>query len=639
MKTKIICCTLLFLFSCLKCNCQNDIESIINEILDKQNGTEENNVYEDLYEYLTMLADNPININTAGRRELEQFPLLNQYQIENLLEYRYDYGNLLSVYELNLIEGFDTETVRLCQIFFSFDQIGDKEKTRLKDIFKQGKNKLYGKVHTTVQKKKGYLENKYDGSPFGGYLKYKFNHKKLSFSLTCEHDAGESFIKNKGFDFYSAHVMLKDMGACKAFLLGDYKLNFGQGLVLKSNASYGKNNDPGSLIQRQDAATPYTSSTEYGYFRGVANTWSIKNVDISGFFSYTTYTGNQNYHRNDAELLKKNSNKKIMAGGNINYYHKRFKIGLTAIHDLTNNRTNAGFDYRTRIGKFDLAGEIAINEKLKPAVLQSICFSPNQIISFSTLFRYYDPEYESEYGNAYCESGLNDEMGIMAGIGLKPHKNWNFSAYLDMFKFYKPKYGIYKPSDGLEFTFDINYLKNENFSLYGRYKLCTKDKNISMAENENTMKQTVKYKKHDFKVIYYAELLELMELNGGVNGSCYDGENKDLGWVIYNTMKINLKKTGLSFAAGISFFDIKEYSNRIYLYEKSLPYTYSSTMYYGEGLRTYFIVSYKTGELFSLNFKISHTSYSDGREKTGSGNEEIKGNQKTDMGLMAIFKF
>lgn len=640
MKTKIACLCSLLTYTFIYGFCAEvDYEIVINEILNKQTGINENNEYEDLYEYLSDLAENPINLNTASRRELEQFPLLNQYQIEKLMEYIFDYGNLLSIYELNVIDGFDTETVRLCSPFLSTDIPPEKNKLSLKNIFKYGKHNVFGNIYTTVQNKKGYLENIYLGNPFGGYLKYKFNHKNLSFSITCEHDAGEPFINNGGFDFYSAHVMIKNIGSCKALVLGDYKLNFGQGLVLKSNIYYGKSNDPASMIQRQDAISPYTSSTEYGYFRGLANTWSIKKIDVTGFFSYTFYKDNENYHRTINELSSKNSNKKILAGGNIIYNHSKFKIGVTGIHDFSNYKTNIGFDYRTRLGVFDLAGEFALNEKLKPAVLQSVCFSPTPIISVSTLFRYYDPEYESPYGNAYSESKLNDEAGILFGLGLKPLKNWNFSTYIDMFRFFKPKYGIFKPSDGFKFTFDTNYVNGEYFSLYGKYILTVKETDYNDT-NENTLKTTARYHKHRFKIVYYVKLLKIIELDGGITSSYTDiNENGDFAWVLNNNLKIKLHESGLNFAAGISFFDIKNYIDRIYLYEKGLPYTYSSVMYYNQGVRTYFIVSYNPTKIFSLNFKASHTFYSNKNGTIGSGNETIYGNRKTDLKLMAVFKF
>jgi hypothetical protein len=42
-----------------------------------------------------------INLNTATREQLEEFSFLSSKQIENLLEYRFDYKEFLTIYELS----------------------------------------------------------------------------------------------------------------------------------------------------------------------------------------------------------------------------------------------------------------------------------------------------------------------------------------------------------------------------------------------------------------------------------------------------------------------------------------------------------------------------------------------------------
>lgn len=619
---------------------QNDSESIINEILDKQFSFDENVQFEDLYEMLSELADNPINLNSATRDELEQMHILSNLQIENLLEYRFDYGNFLSIYELLLIDNFDNETVRLCKPFFKIESIEEKQNISLKQIFKNGKNEFTGSANYTVQKKKGYIEGKYNGPPVGGYFKYKFTHKNLSMSFIAEQDAGESFFKNGGFDFYSAHVMVKDINRCKAFVIGDYKLNFGQGLVLKSNVYYGKSSDLSSIIQCQDAISSYTSTTEYGYFRGAATTWKLfENINATVFFSHTNYKDNQNYHRTDSELANKNSDKRNVSGGNINYEHTRFKIGFTSVYDQTSRKLNAGIDYRTRIHKFNLAGEIALNEKMKIATLHSVSFSPVNQISITALFRYYDPEYECRFGNAYSESKLNDETGLLFGINFKPARYWIFSMSADVFRFKKPKYGISMPSDGFKISGDISYNPSGKLSIYAKYDLKSKEKDLKIPDRKE--KNVERYEKHQVKLVYYSKLTDYIEMDGGWIGSFHCMTKINTGNVLYQGIKINMAKQGLKIAGGLSFFDVGNYDNRIYLYESGLPYTYSSTMYYGQGCRAHIVLKYNTPKkFFSINLKAAHTFYSEqNRTEISSGNETINGNRKTDIRFMAVLKF
>ena len=65
------------------------------------------NVIIDLYEQI----DNPINVNSATKQELERFPFLSHIQIENLLAYIYLHGEMKTLSELMLVKDMDRQTI------------------------------------------------------------------------------------------------------------------------------------------------------------------------------------------------------------------------------------------------------------------------------------------------------------------------------------------------------------------------------------------------------------------------------------------------------------------------------------------------------------------------------------------------
>ena len=101
-----------------------------------------------------------INLNTATREELEEFSFLSSKQIENLLEYRFDYKEFLSIYELTLIDGWDSKTV---EMFYPFVEVKpkDEDKFSFKKSFQNADHQLINRVDYTLQEKKGFIENKY----------------------------------------------------------------------------------------------------------------------------------------------------------------------------------------------------------------------------------------------------------------------------------------------------------------------------------------------------------------------------------------------------------------------------------------------------------------------------------------------
>ncbi|MBK8472078.1 MAG: hypothetical protein IPL33_07835 [Sphingobacteriales bacterium] len=56
------------------------------------------------------------------------------------------------------------------------------------------------------------------------YARYRYKYgNKISYGITAEKDPGEPFFKGanaQGFDFYSAHLYLRDIGIFKHIALG-----------------------------------------------------------------------------------------------------------------------------------------------------------------------------------------------------------------------------------------------------------------------------------------------------------------------------------------------------------------------------------------------------------------------------------
>ena len=67
--------------------------------------------WEDELEELSHRLQEKINLNTATNEQLEMFPFLSDIQIENLLAYIYLHGEMETIYELQLVEEMDKETI------------------------------------------------------------------------------------------------------------------------------------------------------------------------------------------------------------------------------------------------------------------------------------------------------------------------------------------------------------------------------------------------------------------------------------------------------------------------------------------------------------------------------------------------
>lgn len=92
--------------------------------------TDEDSEYEswkNFYDDLCEIHDNPYNINTITKEQLETLPFLSPQLVENILYYQYQYGPMKSMGELQLIEEMDYETRHLLALFV---YIGKPEKEK-----------------------------------------------------------------------------------------------------------------------------------------------------------------------------------------------------------------------------------------------------------------------------------------------------------------------------------------------------------------------------------------------------------------------------------------------------------------------------------------------------------------------------
>ena len=101
-----------------------------------------------------------------------------------------------------------------------------------------------------------------------------------------EKDAGENLLsRNNGgrMDYFSWHVYVKPERLVETIVVGDYQVQFGQGLVAWQGLSLGKSSEVQQFFRRGAGIRPYSSSGESGFNRGLAftllkNNWKFDHI-------------------------------------------------------------------------------------------------------------------------------------------------------------------------------------------------------------------------------------------------------------------------------------------------------------------------------------------------------------------------
>jgi hypothetical protein len=649
-----------------------------------ENEDMEESYIENLYEELSFLSENPFNIQTLTKQDLERLPFLTDVQIENLLYYIYRYGPVVDIYELKNVEDLDRQTIAY---LLPFLYVGEKENTsgkpQLKQLLKQVNQDLAIGSNFTIQKKAGY-ENVskeeraihpnrfYLGNPYALSFRYNLNYRdKIQFGLTGEKDAGEIFWgeQQKGFDFYSFNLTFKNTGYLKTLIIGNYRLAFGEGLVLNNHFSMGKTSDAVNINQKNTEIKRDASTNENQYFSGIAGTLKFDRLETSFFFSSrrpdanadssTIYTfKTDGYHRTPNDMEKKNNAEVNLYGTHIQWKNENLTFGLTASYYSFGNKElnpepkpynlyalrakdhyNAGINYAYYKRKIIFHGETAMDKAGKMASIHNLSFIPNSSFSWIVSYRYYMKDYNSLYSKAFSESAnVQNETGFYTGMKFHLFSKWVLTGYWDYFTFPWLKFGIDAPSSGNDILIQLSCHANEKIQMNVRYKWKEKYKN-QMLENEHET-GVLPYDQHQWRCQLNYQPHSALHLRTQADCKLYkSATGEQSGWSLTQNFSFApVDKTQFQLDGGLAYFHSPDWDTRINIYEKNVLYAFNASNYYGEGLRYYTVLKWKIINPLTIYFKAASTHYFD-KARIGSGLEEIDGKEKSDIYLMIKYKF
>ena len=670
---------------------KNDIVQQRIEFISEQLETEEldlTNVVEQLNYYF----DHPLNLNNADMEALQDLSLLSEIQINDLLLHIKLFGKFISIYEIQGLEYWDMQTIRLVLPFVKVDDKLDQLHVGLKEAFKQGKFEAFLRYQRIAEHKSGYdnvddsiKENSskyYHGNPDRYYARFRFKYRtNLSIGITAEKDPGEEFFtgnRRDGFDFYSAHAFYKGGKYLRSVALGDYQVQIGQGLNLWSGYAFGKSADATNIKKTANSLKPYTSVDEARFMRGAAIQVGYKRFSLTAFASYKQVDGSIataadslqdsellvesiNYnglHRTNSEIGKRHTLNESIFGANFQYKTRSFQVGLAAVYqgydkpfakdtfaynqfDFRGESTiGISADYSWVFRNFNFFGEVSTSTHSGGfANLHGVLFSLDRRASMSLVYRNYQRNYETFYNNGLAEgSETQNESGLYAGLKLNLTKSFTVNSYIDVFKFPWMKYQVDGPSKGHEFLIQPTYRPSRKLEIYLRFREQNKQRNSRVTIGGITPLENVIQRNYRLNISYQVSesirlksRIEYVTLNRASTG-------KEEGFILTQDLIFRPKSFPIDIALRYALFDTDSYDTRIYTYENNALYVFSSPSYYYQGSRAYAMVRWTFLRRFDLWARYGVSIFNN-RTSLGSGSEEIKGNTKTDITLQLRIKF
>ncbi|MBX5438485.1 MAG: helix-hairpin-helix domain-containing protein [Thermoflavifilum sp.] len=614
----------------------------------------------------------PLDLNQATAEQLAGFPFLNALQIQAFLNYRRLLGSLTSVYELQAIPGWDASTIQKLLPFVYVHEEGQM----VSSATSAPKFQWLSRYQRVMPRAWGYVKttgSRYVGSPDAWLNKWQWQQRRFQAGLVAEKDAGEPFFRSfnaKGFDHVGMYAAYKGNKTLQQLLVGDYEVNFGQGLI--NWQSYSLNHSAYALqIEKNNSSLrPHAGTAEYGYFRGLAVQLQERHWQQTVFVScqapgayWDSVDGHRvitswdetGYHR----TLTENGHRGILqifsAGTQIRY---RFSSGYMALNhvyhhlsipmqkrDAAYNRYafsgnvlyNLSVDYAWSVHNQHLFGEIAWSHNQRVAILQGWMMQISKPISVGALFRYYPKDYHTLYANGFSAGG---ETANETGWYLASEMQWRrfqVYAYVDWYYFPAWRYQISGPMRGTEALCRIDWQidANENMShqlmVQMRYRRGAKD--IETPDGKKPMPTACW--QHILGWTGTASRWTFA-LRGYVNRFAQTDTLHAAGFAVYGEAGHQLN-SHFHWDARLAWFQVPSYDTRIYAYERTVPYMFSMPFYYHRGWRAYLLLHYAVGRHLRLDVRWATTWYLD-QQQIGSGLDRIDGSQKHQLIAQLIWR-
>lgn len=637
---------------------------------------------------LSILADqlsrwllDPINLNEPTADELVAWQLLTPAQYVALQVHLARHGPLLTVLELQAVEGFTPELIRALIPFVTVGQNAtEKSPVPFGRRFIEGHDELYLRTGRTLQTAEGYggSNRAYGGSPDKLYVRYRHrNSDRLSYGFTWEKDPGEKLLSVRRPavpDFVSGHLAMRPGSlAIESLVLGDYTISFGQGLI--SHAGYRTGNVGSALRRSGQTLRPYSAVEENSFFRGVGLTLRpLPQLEITGFASHrrrdanlsaaanadTTFTQitslqTSGLHRTATELADKDAAGIAQYGMRISTHHARRSAGLNVLHsklELPLHRTpalynrydfsgrsltQASLDYHFFVGGVHFFGESAISENGGTAHAHGLLASPDRHIQVSILFRSYDRHYHSLGANAPGESTFPaNERGLLTGVQLLPAPRWRIELYHDLWKHPWLTASADAPAEGREAFLRFGYLLRRTLDVYGQFRF--RETQVNTRNDGELIARLLPQQTTQWRIQVNTSLGRDVRFRTRIAWTrSHLAKVVSKGLLIAQDVLIDPVGSPWSGTARVALFDIADYDARIYAYENDLIGTYTLPAYSGTGTRYFILLRYKGFRGITLECKLAETVYRN-QASVGSGHDRIEGNRKTEFNLQFIYR-
>lgn len=588
MRRSIMSVILLLSTGCLHAQQLPELESVIS--FAGVSCAEE--LSEDDVENLMDYMEHPLCINVVPSKRLHESVLLTHYQAVSLSDYRSRHGDVLSFAELAAVDGFGEDFVRKLRPFVS-----------LESQWLPGQSTGADRICHDVAIRTGVRTDA--ALPEYG-LRYKLN---AGDRLYC----GLSFSRSSAADTFrpdalSGYIAWKFRTIPGRVIAGDFNARFGQGLAFWNGMSMSGLTSPSSFLKRASGLSMTSSFTGNYALHGLGVDFSVGAFRITSLLAVDRQGKGLSY----------------IPAANVSWFGKNGSIAMTHYAEFRKEQVamripdmKTAADMSFCIRGHDVFSEVSYDwVSRSAALLAGTVFRAGDALRLGAMLRYYPDRYSSarsaaarsltRCSNEYALSFGGDfscgQWIRLNGSQSASERKYSGNFCADAACFPVPKEGDMLCSVQMKFQSDCKIILSEAFRV-----------DFRLSERFRTWGDR-----------FRTELRTDLRMFGDKwTGTARFDVVQCGGWGLLCYTEGGYVPEDLSLYLRLGLFCIDDWNSRIYVYERSIPGSFSVPAYYGRGVWAAFSAGWKYARWGKIYARASLVSYPF-MKQTKPGKAELK---------------
>ncbi len=531
---------------------------------------------EELLERMRNINKHRLKINNLSRSKLLSCGLFTQYQVASFLDYRDRYGDVLSYSELATLNGFNSEFVSALKYFISLDSL------RLPGQSEWEGSSIYNTLIT-----RGFIKN----------ITEEFK-PQYSYGLRYQTEINQKYflrlgaVRSYNFKFHYPSAFTGTIAYQRrkfSVILGDFNLRFGQGLAIWNGMSLAGVSNVSSFIKKPTGLSLPSSFSSPTALTGLASDFSFGN------FSLITFVSIPKLKSDVYKTPNKISFEDFLTGLNFSYYGRRYRLSFSQANYISS--IDAAFCFYG----IDLWGEFAFDwKKFAPVTAMGVAAPLGEMFKLAGLIRYFSPTYKTSYnGPVRTFSNATDELAISLGLDFLYGRKHSANLSLD-YATRPSKFRAEQPLDNSQFkvlllySWKITPAFDLSFRGISRLKFQS-----SSSEQSNLIRQSPR---NELRCDFNWEGARF-----GTKVRVHGAWAKAFAILSYCEVKYHQNSFSCYLRQGI--FKVDNWDDRIYVYERDLPGSFSVPAYYGRGVWTALYMKYSIKNFLKIGLRAAYTPY------------------------------